>query len=81
MKEKKFKTNTGSVEVYGDNGSVMWNVDEADAKKIGIYVTRKSLDYSVTHIDQGASTELTPNQARKVAERLIAWADVIERNK
>ena len=63
MSLKPIKTKTGFVEVYDDG------------KKIGLCVVRKSPDYSFYHIDAGASTELTPKQARKVADQLIAWAD------
>lgn len=78
MKEKGFKTKTGSLRIYGAHKESLWSVNQADANKVGIYVVRKRSDSDFNSIDQGASTELTPNQARKVAERLVAWADAIE---
>ena len=81
LKPKMFKTRTGFVEVYGDDGSVLTYAPERNSTKVGLYVVRKSPDYASNHIDAGASTELTPSQARKLADRLTAWADAIERNK
>jgi len=80
LKQKTFKTPTGSVEVYGYSGGLGYG-SKRDSTKIGLYVVRKPQDCNCGCIESGASTELTPNQAREVAKRLVAWANTIEGNK
>ena len=68
LQNKTYKGDAGSVRIYaGDKKN-----------KIGIYVERKSPDYSLTQINAGAYIDITPKKAREVAARLIEWADAIE---
>ncbi|NDD55421.1 hypothetical protein EBZ39_16425 [bacterium] len=71
MREKKFRNINGFVEVYGDDGSLGYG-SEKNSDAVGIYVVGNN---------KHASLAMTPRMARQIGERMIAWADCIDKRK